>query len=359
MLPTLKQYRFAYTVTIVVVTMIHFLIYNAFFLLNTTGDVYLFKPYILFSLFASCFSVSVNIIKDIWSLWPYAYHSLKFIIPDGDLPAPGDTGLLMRSRLFYAFGGGFTLALVTCLIGWFAISYFPLNWRLWIWFPTIAALPLVNGLLAWFFGKWFLAQYVQYIKKNLPPKRISGTAYLITYFLLPELAAVFLVNAALILPLQKTLVFFTDPGSISLALMGAVGFISLITFAFIFLSVKADTLKYFSGDLFSGLVDISGWSRLHEPPERMLLKSARGLILPLVVTVLFIECTIALAQFFRIELPFYLCLFYIICVFLIVFLIFRWFHLKGSLISVYTFYKDFPQYHYGGQLTDSYKYRLG
>jgi len=200
---------------------------------------------------ALSFSAGVRVLKDVWSLWPYAYHLQKFKVADDEIPVlekrPLNPEMLNRPLQTVFFFAGL-MALIAGLTSW-AVADFALSGHHWVlWVLGSVLIPVLLALAVIVVADNFFRAYS---KTQQAPRIIDAEDYLKMFYILPEVLTFLLLNVAIIWPLYRVETQPNDVAWVTLLVM------SLISTAFLLANARVTPINAMSGALFSKIWSVT------------------------------------------------------------------------------------------------------
>jgi len=294
------------------------------------------------------FSAGIRVLKDIWSQWPYAYHSNKFNVAEDEIPVlesrPLNSKIVhqpYRTVLFFSviIGG------LVGIAAYFLVDY-ALDGQLWLmWVLGSFVMPCLLALAVLVVADNFFRAYCKY---EGPSKSLSANDYIAKFFIIPEVASFLILNAAIIWPLNSVQGEAKDVAWVTMLVM------SVISSSILLMNAKATPINPMAGALFSKIwnvekIDISEVD-LSSPKQYQVWQfSYKGWLLLLVVSLMTLATAFmesGLTQWF---LPF---LISAECLWVTVYLYLRIKVLKSTLAKVAIFYRKHNSYYQAGQFSN-------
>ncbi|MGR6871338.1 hypothetical protein ACU6U9_03270 [Pseudomonas sp. HK3] len=203
---------------------------------------------------ALCFTASFRMIKDLWSIWPYAIYSNKFKIDEKDKKSFEDKPTY-KGFLEKPFRVSFFLSILSSGLV-FAISYFLVPYAfsvhlsiLWLIGAFVFPLTLFSILLIT--ADVF---YRSYSSEEANCESLTMKGYVKTFYLYPEALCFLLLNFAIISPLNSV-----QSASLDVAWVTMLVTISITTLLLL-LSAHSNPMSYVIGGLNSKLIKMTDLS---------------------------------------------------------------------------------------------------
>lgn len=293
------------------------------------------------------FSAGIRVLKDIWSQWPYAYHSNKFKVAEDEIPVlearPLHPEILHRPYRTVVFFSAL-IALVVGTFSYFTMSYAAAGHAWLLWMTGSLLMPLCLAVTVLVVADNFFRAYSKY---DGAAKTLSAKRYLTQFYLIPEVVSFLILNVAIIWPLHKVQFEAQDSAWVTMLVM------SLISSAILLMNAKVTPINQMAGALFSNVwaiknIDLSEVD-LSSPKQYQVWRfSYKGWLAFLVLTLMVLATAFMSSGLTHWFLPFLICA---ECLWLAVYLYLRIRVLKSTLAKVAVFYRQHNSYYQAGQFS--------
>lgn len=294
------------------------------------------------------FSAGIRVLKDIWSQWPYAYHSNKFNVAEDEIPVlearPLHPKIVFQPYrtvlLFSAILGG-----LVGLVSYLLVGY-ALDGQLWLmWVLGSLVMPCLLALAVLVVADNFFRAYSKF---DGQATSLSANSYIAKFFIIPEVASFLILNIAIIWPLNSIEGQAKDVAWVTMLVM------SVISSSILLMNAKATPINPMAGALFSKIwnvekIDISGVD-LSSPKQYQVWQfSFKGWLLLIVVSLMTLGTAFMESGLTHWFLPF---LISAECLWVAVYLYLRIKVLKSTLAKVAVFYRKHNSYYQAGQFSN-------
>lgn len=293
------------------------------------------------------FSAGIRVLKDVWSQWPYAYHSNKFKVAEHEIPVlearplhPEILATPYKTVLFFS-------ALIALVVSGFAylLMEYALAGQAWLlWVLGSLIMPACLALAVLVVADNFFRAYCKF---DAQPTELTGKSYIATFFIIPEVVSFLILNIAIIWPLNTVQAEGQDSAWVTMLVM------SMISSSILLMNAKATPINQMSGALFSKIweikdIDISEVDLTSPRQYQVWQFSYKGWLAFLVVTLMVLATGFMSSGLNNWFLPFLVCA---ECLWVAVYLYLRIRVLKSTLAKVAVFYRQHNGYYQAGQFS--------
>ena len=217
---------------------------------------------------ALCFTACVRMLKDVWSIWPYAVYANKFRVDDEDKKhiegKPTYIEYLENPLLVISFVSLFVSALV------FVFSYFlvPLAFSFHpsvLWLVGSFIFPVILFVCILISADVFFRSYSQ---ENITPKPIRFNQYINRFYLYPEGICFFLLNFSIIHPLNSVQELGFDAAWVTMLITISITSFLLLSGAY------SNPINYIVGGFNSKLMALTDFNEIDQDINETDIKGA-------------------------------------------------------------------------------------
>lgn len=294
------------------------------------------------------FTAGIRVLKDIWGLWPYAYHTGKFKVAEEEIPVlegrPLHMGVL-HSPYKLVLSIAAILALVSGGIS-YLIMDFALGGHTWLlWIVGSIVLPITLWMAVIALADNFFRAYSKFDGQAL---EMPANIYLKRFFIFPELVSFLVLNLAIVWPLHRIETTGADEAWVTMLVM------TLISSVFLLGNTKSAPVNIVTGALFSKVWNIQNIDTskvdAESPKQYQIWQfSFKGWLVSL-VSILMVIGTLLMNS--GNENWFTIFLVIAETIWVVSFLYLRWKVLMSTLASVAYFYRNNPKFYLNGQFAN-------
>lgn len=213
--------------------------------------------------FTACF----RMVRDLWSIWPYAIYANKFKVDSEDkksIEGKPTYQQYLSSPMIVSLCASIATALVVFLIAYWLVPYAFSKHLSVLWLVGVVVFPVCLFLVLLVNADVF---YRSYDVSESNQKTITINKFITGFYLLPEAICFVVLNFAIITPLYSVEDASFDVAWVTMLITISITTLLLLT------SARSNPMNYVIGSLNSKLIKITDVDKLNFPLNKTDIKS--------------------------------------------------------------------------------------